>query len=230
EYTEAEYREMSVEKLKEEIIENFNNNEIYILGHKSLGEDFHIVSINKENGKIYGYGNTSIDSPNQFIVADLNSDLFKNCVNYEQSWNAIKDADGLVSMVKAKGNIHNQITDDTYNDFLNSVVTDSNFKTLLSNSGIEISNEAQDWEDVATLVNASYFDNQTIEIKFVNINNNKTVALRVSAYLTLQESSSMQSMIETIINRSKTYEIEGEIEDYQEFEINLLENNQNLNQ
>jgi hypothetical protein len=77
----------------------------------------------------------------------------------------------------------------------------------LAGVGVSIPFGTNNWEDVASVVNAKVYDNQNIEVSFIDLNNQKTIKVKVGAYLTLQESTNVQTMVNNFNNKTKTYTI-----------------------
>lgn len=198
-HTEYEYKQMCEEKIENVIKDYFSNKY-----SKNL-ENFDLGVIDKTNG--YVYANATVEGQGRFIKVDF-EDKITSADSYETLYNNFKNATRQdVKEYKAEGNIFTQISSSLKNTFLDKVVTDQGFKDALAGVGVSIPFGTNNWEDVASVVNAKVIDNQSIEISFIDLNNQKTIKVKTVAYLTLQESTNVQSMVNNFNNKTRTYTI-----------------------
>ena len=200
-YTEAEYREMCVEKI-EEIFKDYINNKY----SKEL-TDFKFETIDTLNGIVYSRGYVA-GNGNMFLSFNLDNEK-TNVETYQELYNGCfknSNRNDILSLNTSQ-DLSKLVTTESYNAFLNGVVSDQEYIEVLDNEGIEVSSNIINWKDVSTVVNIKEHNNQNLDVIFVDLNNNKTITIRVNAYLTIQESSSLQKMIDNMINKTKSYEI-----------------------
>jgi hypothetical protein len=231
EITEAEYKVMVEEKLEGLIKEVFDNKISSIMSHRTL-ENFEIKVINKEAGLIYGYSDVDNLGENKFIEAQTEDpNLFKNCQNYEQAWDVAENL-GVedIEDVNAYQNIASEVTPESYDAFLNSIVSDQLFKDTLVNAGLVAPDANGNYKTVVRLSNAYIYDNVTIKVLFVDLNG-KRIESKVIADITLQESSSTVNHVVATTNCKNRWFTEIKIEDFSTFEdptANLLNQEQGL--
>ncbi len=194
EYTEAEYKAMCDEKISNLLVHDFEK------GGVSLS-NVDILTINISNGNIYYTALLNAKNA-RFCTANLD---FGNVESYQELHNEIKDRNTITLAGPPAEMISDKVSETVYNNFLNSVITDEGFRTALANEGITFSEDINQWEDLATVVNAKKHDSNNIIVDFIDLNNNKTVSVRVYAYLTCQESGSINSQVVNTTIRDKSY-------------------------
>lgn len=201
-YTESQYKQMCETKLGEVIKQSFDKaNERY---SRSL-TNYSVAKIDKTNGIVYGYGDVNDFGNNIFVTTTMKNASIFNKNTYEGAWENVQNITLNDCSPRIYENIATQSTSSSYNEFLNTVVKDQGFKDVLSESGISINSEK--WEDVATVVNAKVYDDNNIDISFIDLNNSKTVTVKVNAKLNLEESTNVQSMVTNFISKNKSYTI-----------------------
>ena len=197
--TEAEYKTMCEEKIENVVKDYFTSKY-----SKNL-DNFEFGIIDKGNGDVYA--SAEVEGSGRFIKISF-GDKISTASNYNELYTNFKDATSNdVISYKAENTIFTQITEETKNNFLDSVVTDEDFKNTLSNAGISLPITINGWEDTATVVNAKIFGSQSIDVTFVDLSEYKTVTVRVGASLTVQESSSVENQVVNTTNKDKTYTI-----------------------
>ncbi|NLE06958.1 MAG: InlB B-repeat-containing protein [Crenarchaeota archaeon] len=187
--TEAEYKAMCEEKL-------INVAKDYAKSQSMTLENIKLETINKENGTYYISGD--LDGVQSFITIQLKSVVRNNFnqINYEKLNESISDLNyNNIYKYNVEQKISSKVTSSSYNNFLDSVVTDEDFQSTLSNAGISLPITINGWEDIATVVNAKIFDDGNIDITFVDLSEYKTVTVRVYAHLTLVETSSVENQV-----------------------------------
>lgn len=192
EITEAEYKTMVETKL-ENLVAEYGETR----GHTYTNIQFKYI--NTATGE---YGATGKrDSIDRIITVNVGDKLKAD--SYEEVYkNNISIED--VNSVKTTTDLSTQVTQESYNEFLDKVVTDTGFQQVLTNAGITVPGGISGWEDVATNVNAHIFNNATIEIKFVDWNNLNTVVVRVQAAIPPQ-ATSPQKTVDEFNSRNKGY-------------------------
>lgn len=197
--TEAEYKTMCEEKIENVVKDYFTNK----YPNKNI-ENTKVRIIDTKNNLVYL--KADVDSSESFITISLGDKL--DCEKYSDLYNNVENLtrNDIFSFV-GRNDLSSEVSELSYNNFLDSVVTDEDFKNTLSNAGISLPITINGWEDTATVVNAKIFGSQSIDVTFVDLSEYKTVTIRVSAYLTLQESSSVENQVVNTTNKDKTYTI-----------------------
>ncbi|MGI6593466.1 MAG: hypothetical protein ACOX24_00035 [Christensenellales bacterium] len=211
-YTEVEYKQMCEDKLVD-IIENYfeTNRPDFELANV----DFKIID--KLNNLVYFTGDLKGDfrfgamtfTENVFDY-DTYSDLYNNSLkNFNES--------NIVSF-KMRTDFLNKVTEDSYNTFLDTIVKDQAFQDVLATEDIVIADDVRGWIDVASVVNVREFNRRSVDVKFIDFNNQKTVEVRVYSNLIIQESGNYQDIIDNLTIKEKTYTI-LEVKDLQHSQI-----------